>query len=40
MLWHTYILVYQVVDIGLIAVEYIRVGRTSGNAYSIRIKLW
>ena len=39
MLRESYILVYKVVVIGLIAVEYIRVGRTGVNAYSIRIKL-
>ena len=35
----SYVLVYKLVVMGLIGVEYIRVGRTSVNAYSIRIKL-
>ena len=39
MLWDSYILVYKPVVIGLIAVEYIRVGRTGVNAYSMTIKL-
>ena len=39
MLRQSYMLVYKLVVMGLIAVEYIRVGRTGGNAYSIRIKL-
>ena len=34
-----YILVYKLVVMGLIAVEYIRVGRTGVNAYTIRINL-
>ena len=38
-LLESYILVYKLVVMGLIAVEYIRVGRTGVNAYSIRIKL-
>ena len=32
-------LVYKPLVMGLIVVEYIRVGRTGVNAYSIRIKL-
>ena len=35
LLQESYILVYKLVVIGLIAVEYMRVGRTSGNAYSM-----
>ena len=35
----SYVLVYKLVDMGLIAVEYIKVDRTGVNAYSIRIKL-
>ena len=39
LLQESYILVYKLVVMGLIAVEYIRVGRTDVNANSIRIKL-
>ena len=39
MLRESYILVYKLVVIGLIVVEYIIVGRTGVNAYTIRIKL-
>ena len=39
LLQESYILVYKLVVMGLIAVEYIRVGRTGVNAYSIRKKL-
>ena len=39
MLRESRILVYKLVVMELIAVEYIRVGRTDVNAYSIRIKL-
>ena len=39
MLRESYILIYKLVVVGLIAVEYIRVGRTGVNAYVIRIKL-
>ena len=39
MLQESYVLVYKLVVMELIAVEYIRVGRTGVNAYSIRIKL-
>ena len=39
MLRESYILVYKLVVMALIAVEYIRVGRTSVNVYLIRIKL-
>ena len=39
LLWESYILVYKLVVMGLIVVEYIRVGRTGVNVYSIRIKL-
>ena len=35
----SYILVYELVVMGLIAVGYVRVGRTGVIAYSIRIKL-
>ena len=40
MFWESYILVYKLVVMGLIAVEYIRIGRTGVNAYSIRIKVY
>ena len=39
LLRESYILIYKLVVTGLIAVEYIRVGRTGINAYSIGIKL-
>ena len=39
LLRESYILVYELVVMGLIAVGYIRVGRTGVIAYSIRIKL-
>ena len=39
MLQESYILACKVVVMGLIAVEYIKVGRTGVNADSIRIKL-
>ena len=39
MLQESYILIYKLVVMGLIAVEYIRVGRIGVNVYSIRIKL-
>ena len=39
MLRESYILVYDLVVMELIAVEYMTVGRTGVNAYSIRIKL-
>ena len=39
MLRESYILVYKLVVMGLIVVEYIRVGRTGVNAHSIRIKV-
>ena len=38
MLWESYILVHKLVVMGLIVVEYIRVGRTGVNAYTMRIK--
>ena len=40
LLQECYILVYKLVVMKLIVVEYIRVGRTGANAYSIRIKLY
>ena len=39
MLSKSYVVIYKLVVIGLMAVEYIRVGRTGVNAYSIRTKL-
>ena len=39
MLRESYVLVYKLVVMGLIAVEYIRLGRTGVNAYLISIKL-
>ena len=40
MLWESYILGYNLADIGGIVVGLIQVGRTSVNVYSIRIKLY
>ena len=40
MLQESYVVVYKLVVMGLIAVEYIRIGRTGVNAYSIRIKVY
>ena len=39
MLLEFHILVYKVVAIRIVVVEYIQVGRTDVNMYSVRIKL-
>ena len=40
MLRESYILVYKLIVMRLIAVEHVRVGGTGVDAYSMRIKLW